>query len=116
MKIYNKNYRKARVLIAIPLIVFIVSVACAILAVLSVSISEDSPFYGIFAAISLINLVFTPLPCLILALFGTIYARKAERESVPEARKLCILGIVEMIASILFLAIGSYIFFVGQSI
>ena len=112
----NKNYSKAKVLTMIPIIVLAIIVICAVLAsILDVPTSKGT-LYTIFMIAALVGGFLSPFPCLIVSIFGTVFASKAKKEGVAGAKKYFILGIIEIVVCAVgtFLSIIMYI--IGQGV
>ena len=109
----NKNYKKAKTLTLIPVVVFLVAAGClALSSVLAVPTGQGT-LYSILALIGILCIALAPLPCLILAIIGTVSASKAVKEGVGEARKFQILGIAEILVYILGLVLAFAMFIIG---
>ena len=81
----NKNYKTAKILVLIPLIIFAVMAVSALL---------------------------LPLPCLIMAVMGTVYASRAKAEGAAQAGKFYVIGVIEIIV-IIAAVIGFGIYFLA---
>ena len=90
----------SKVLTLIPIIVFAVTVACLIpLTVSYLSTGSDATAMALVFAVSFF-LIFTPLPCLVMAVIGTVYAARSKREGITSARKFFVIGLIEIIICI----------------
>lgn len=93
----NKNYSKAKILILITAVVFAVS--ALILVPLTISYfstgSDVTAIALIFFGSAI--LIVTTVPCLLMAVFGTVSAAKAEKEGIAKARRLFVIGAVETV-------------------
>ena len=100
----------------IPIVVLAIIVICAVLAsILDVPTSKGT-LYTVFMITALVGGFLSPLPCLIVSIFGTVFASKAKKEGAAGAKKYFILGIVEIVVCTVgtFLSIIMYI--IGQGV
>ena len=92
----QKRYRAAKVLTAIPLIVFVVAMLC-------------------FIAAGFLFLL--PIPCLIISFIGTIFAHLGRKGLVHAPIGTFILGLIEIIFSLFCIAVDLIaIFYIGQGV
>ena len=93
----NKNHKRAKILILIPIIVFAVNAVCFVpLTISYLSTGSDVTAVAIFFLASL-SLIFTALPCMVMSVVGTVFASKAKKEGQTASRKFFVLGIIEII-------------------
>ena len=112
----NSNYSKAKTLTLIPIIILVVTVICFVLAAILEGPTGKGGLYTIFALAGLASIFCSPLPCLVMSIIGTIFASKAKKEGIAEARKYFILGIVEILVSVLGTFLAIIMFIAGQSV
>ena len=112
----SSNYSKAKVLTLIPLIVLAVTVICMVLAAILEGPTDKGALYTVFAFAGLMSIIFSPLPCLVISVVGTVFAAKAGKEGVAEAHKYLVAGIIEIMvyAAGAFLAV--LMFLAGQGV
>lgn len=96
----DKNHKIARILVLIPIAVFVVTALCMGLALLLEGPTNRGVVYGLFILIGLFGVFLMPLPCFVMAVLGTIFALKAAREGIKEARKYAVMGFIEILACI----------------
>ena len=94
----NNNYKTAKILILIPIIVFVITAICMLLATMLEFSTDRGAIYSFFAMIGILSMFLTPLPCLVVSIMGTVFASRAINEGVESARKLLVIGIIECIA------------------
>ena len=112
----NGNYSKAKVMTLIPVIVFLVTVICFVIAsILEVPTSRGA-VYSVLILISIISIFLAPLLCLVISIIGTVFASKAKKEGRSEAKKFFILGLIEILFSILGALLAVLMFIGGQSV
>jgi hypothetical protein len=97
----NSNYSKAKILTILPIFIMVFVVISLVLAAVLEEPNSRGALYTIFALVGLIGLVVTPLPCLVMTILGVVNASKAKKEGVKGAGVFLILGIIEIIFSIL---------------
>ena len=112
----NSNYSKAKVLTLIPIVVLAVTVICMVLAAIFEVSANRGVLYTIFAFAGLMSVFISPLPCLVISIIGTVFAAKATREGAAEARKFCILGIIEILVYIVGVILAVIMFMAGQGV
>ncbi len=111
-----KNYSRAKVLTLIPIIFFIVTVVCLTLAAILEEPTSGGTLYSIFAIVGLMGLVLSPIPSLVMAIIGVIFAVRAKKEGETKALKFLILGIVEILFSISGVILAFVIVIGGQGV
>ena len=90
----GSSYSKAKVLTLIPVFVLAATVICMVLAAMLEVPTGKGVLYTIFAFAGLIGMLIAPFPCLVMSVFGTVFAAKAGKEGIPGARKFLVLGII----------------------
>ena len=93
----NSSYSKAKILTLIPIIVLAVIVLCMVLAAILEVPTSRGAIYSILALAGLMGAFISPLPCLVISAAGAVFAAKAVREGVSEARLFFVMGIIEII-------------------
>jgi hypothetical protein len=109
-------YSKARILTMIPVIVMAVTVICLALATILEGPTDRGTLYSIFAFVGIVIIFLSPLPCLVISVIGTVFASKAKKEGMEEARKYYILGIIETLVYIMGATIAIMMFIGGQGV
>ena len=112
----NSNYSKAKVLTLIPIVVLAVTVICMVLAAIFEVSANRGVLYTIFAFAGLMSIFISPLPCLVVSIIGTLFAAKATREGIIEAKKFIILGVIEILAYVTGVIIAIMMFIAGQGV
>ncbi|MCR5268858.1 MAG: hypothetical protein K6E16_10115 [Lachnospiraceae bacterium] len=91
----NKNHERAKILILITAVVFVVTtIILGALAINYFSTGSDPAAVALIFASSM-SAIFTTLPCLAMAITGTVFAAKSKNEGVAQSKKYFIIGIVE---------------------
>lgn len=81
----------------IPVIVFAVTATCLLMLTISYLITgSDVTAIAVIIALSAI-LIFTTLPCLALAVVGTVFAAMSLKEGIAASRKFLVAGIIEIV-------------------
>ena len=93
----SKNHKNAKILTLIPIIVFVVAAACLTPLTMSYLSTGSDPTAVLIVFVGSLFLIFTTLPCLVLAIVGTVYASKAKKEGITASRKFFVIGIIEII-------------------
>ena len=112
----SSNYSKAKVLTLIPLIVLAVTVICMVLAAILEGPSNKGVLYTIFAFAGLMSIFISPLPCLVMSVAGTVFAVKAGKEGIAEARKYLVAGIIEIMVYVAGAVLAVLMFLGGQGV
>ncbi len=112
----TRNHSIAKVLILIPIVVFAVTVVCLGLATILEFPTNRGVIYSVLMWIALFNIFIMPLPCLVMSAVGTVLAAKSAKEGVVQSRKLIVIGIIEIIASIGMVILTSLAFRAGMSV
>ena len=93
----NKYHKRAKILILLPIIVFVVNAVCFVpLTISYLSTGSDVTAVAIVFLASL-SLIFTALPCMVMSVVGTVFASRAKKEGQTASRKFFALGIIEII-------------------
>ena len=112
----SSNYSKAKVLTLIPIFVLAATVICMVLASLFEVPTGKGVLYTIFAFAGLMGMLITPFPCLVMSVAGTVFAAKAGKEGIAEARKFLVLGIIEISVYGVGVSLAIMMFLVGQGV
>ena len=112
----NSSYSKAKVLTLIPVIVLAFTVICMVLASILEGPTNRGALYSIFGFAGLMSVFLSPLPCLVMSVVGTVFASKAGKEGIAEARKYFILGILEILVYVVGAILAVMMFLVGQGV
>ena len=93
----NKNYTNAKILTLIPLIIFAVNAVVLVpLTIDYFSTGSDVTAVALIFTSSL-SLILTTLPCLVMSVLGTMYASRAKKEGIEQARRFFVTGIIEIV-------------------
>ncbi len=112
----NKNYLKARKLLLIPVFIILAATVCFGLASILEVPTHRGTVYSILIMIAILSIFLAPLPCLVMSVIGTVFAAKATKEGTAPARKYLVLGIIEILAHVLFVILAVAMFIGGQSV
>ena len=112
----NRNYIKAKVLILIPVAVFVYTVICMVLASILEVPTNRGTLYSIVAFMGLMSMFLSPLPCLVMSIIGTVFAGKASKEGERKAHKFLVIGIIEILPAIACVILAIAMFIGGQSV
>ena len=112
----NTNYSKAKILTLIPVIVFVVTVVCMVIASILEGPTSRGAIYSIFAFIGIMSMFLSPLPCLVMSIIGIVCAARANKEGVVQARKFMVLGIIEILPICLGVVLAIAMFIGGQGV
>ena len=112
----GSSYSKAKVLTLIPVFVLAATVICLVLAAMLEDPTGKGVLYTIFAFAGLIGMLISPFPCLVMSVSGTVFAAKAGKEGIAGARKILVLGIIEISVHIVGVALAIMMFLVGQGV
>ena len=112
----SSNYSKAKVLTLIPIFVLAATVICMVLASILEGPSGKGFLYTVFAFAGLISMFISPFPCLVMSVAGTVFAAKAGKEGIAEARKFLVLGIIEISVYVVGVSLAIMMFLVGQGV
>ncbi len=97
-------------LLWIPVISVIVIIGSFIIASILEFPTNRGAVYSFLAGIAIFGIFLIPIPCLIISIIGTVNSVKNKNE------KYKIIGIVEIIFSVLGVLLDIYIFTIGQSV
>ena len=113
----QKRNRAAKVLTAIPLIVFVAAVLCFIAACFLERPTNRGTVYSFLMSVSLICMFLLPVPCLILSVTGTILTHLGRKGPVPAPIGIFILGLTEIIFSLFCIVVDLIaIFYIGPGV
>ena len=103
----DKNKLKAKILVLIPAAFFAITVVSFVIASILEKPTGRGSIYTFFISVAIIGIFLMPLPSLLLSVIGTIFAIKAITEGIAGSRKYLVIGIIEILASVLgvFLAV-----------
>ncbi len=92
----NRNHKKTRILILIPIIVFAVAAICLTPLIISYfTTGSDVAAVAIIFTGSVI-LILTALPCMVMSIIGTVFAARAIKDGQSASRKFFVMGIIEI--------------------
>lgn len=111
-----KRYRIAKILIFIPIVVFVITAICMGLATILEFPTDRGVVYSFFAGIGILSMFLSPLPCLVISIVGTVFAAKATKEGAIQSHKYIVIGIIEIIAYIVGVILAATMFYYGQSV
>lgn len=97
-------------LLWIPVISVIVIIGSFIIASILEFPTNRGAVYSFLAGIAIFGIFLIPIPCLIISIIGTVNSVKNKND------KYKIIGIVEIIFSVLGVLLDIYIFTIGQSV
>lgn len=97
-------------LLWIPVISVIVIIGSFIIASILEFPTNRGAVYSFLAGIAIFGIFLIPIPCLIISIIGTVNSVKNKN------KKYKIIGIVEIIFSVLGVLLDIYIFTIGQSV
>ena len=107
---------KAKILTLIPIIVFLITVICMVLAMILETPTDRGTLYSVFAFIGLMSIFISPLPCLVISIIGTFFAAKAIKAGTEGGRIFLVLGIIEILVYILGGILAIVMFIAGQGV
>ncbi|MCR5301208.1 MAG: hypothetical protein K6E49_02080 [Lachnospiraceae bacterium] len=93
----NKNHTRAKILIMIPVIVFVLTAACLVPLNISYFSSGSDVTAVAIIFVGTLSLIITTVPCLVISIVGTVYAARAKTEGHKESRKFFVIGIIEIV-------------------
>ena len=93
----NANYKKAKIMTLIPVIVFALSALCLVPLTISYLSTGSDPTAVLLIFTGSIIAVVTVIPCIVLAILGVVYASKAKKEGAEKTGKFTVLGLIELI-------------------
>ncbi len=112
----SSNYSRAKVLTLIPIIILMITVICMVLATILEVPTNRGMIYTIFAFVGLMNILISPLPCLVISIIGTVFAVKSVKEGGAGATIFLTLGIIEILVYVVGAIVAILIFIGGQSV
>ena len=101
----------ARILLLIPLAVFVITVVCFIAAVLLERPTDRGQLYCLLVTISFLSMLISPIPCLVMSAIGT--ARKA---GCKKGKPFLVLGGIEIVLFSILTVLAVIMFFGAQSV
>lgn len=93
----RRYHTRAKVMTLIPLVVFVVSAAILIPLTVSYFSTGSDPAAMLLIFVGSMILIFTAMPCFVLAIVGTAAAAKSKQAGFPASQKFYVIGIVEII-------------------
>jgi hypothetical protein len=108
----NKNYKIAKILVLVPLIVFAIAVVCFIIATVLEQPTNRGVLYTAILLIGFLCMLLAPLPCLIVSIIGSLYAYRSKKEGARHGILLFIIGIVNTLVSFAVFVFDIYAVFV----
>ena len=96
-----------------PVGVGIVMVGCFILAGILEYPTNRGAIYSLLTFISILGTVFAPLPCIVSAIAGIVFAMKAKNDDKRSSGWIIAIGIFDILASIVIGLVVVYAVFVG---
>ena len=87
------NYKTAKTLVLIPLVIFAIAIVCFIIAAILEQPTNRGTLYTVISLIGLTGGFLTPLPCLIVSIIGSLYAYRSKEEGARHWLLLFLLGI-----------------------
>ena len=112
----KSSYSYAKLLTLIPVIVLAVTVRCMVLAAILAAPTNNGTLYSIFAFTGLMSMFILPFPCLIISVIGTVFGAKAVKEGTSGAIILLILGIIEILVSVIGALLAIAMIIAGQGV
>ena len=112
----NKNHTGARILTLIPVIVFVLTAICLLLANILEVPTGRGVLYSLLALAGVLSMFLSPLPCLVMSIVGTVFAAKAVKEGIVQSRKFLILGIIEILVYVVAVVLAIVMFIAGQGV
>lgn len=108
----ESNYKIAKILVLIPLIVFAITVICFVFGIILAVLTDMGALYTFVMLISLAGVFLSPMPCFASSMVGSIFAFRARIENARYWRLFFVLGIISSIVSIFLVVLDLYIIFV----
>lgn len=103
----NRTIKK---ILLIPVIAVIVIIGSFIIASILEFPTNRGAIYSFFAGIALFGIFLIPIPCLIISIIGTVNSVSNKND------KYKIIGVVEIIFSVLNVLLDIYIFIISSSV
>ena len=93
----NKKFKAAKILILIPIIIFVLTVIC--LGALTISYFSTGSDVTAVALIftGTMSALLTTVPCLVMSILGTVFSAKGKKEGVAGLGKFHVIGVIEII-------------------
>ena len=113
---YSKNHTAAKILTLIPVVAFVLTVICLLLANILEVPTGRGVLYSLFALMGLVGMFLSPLPCLVMSVIGTVFAAKAVKEGIVQSRKFLVLGIIEILGYVAAVILVIAMAIVGQGV
>lgn len=110
--INGRGNRIAKTLLAIPLIVFVVAVLCFVIACFLERPTHRGDVYSFLMGVSIFSALLMPPLCLGLSCVGMALAHQDKKKETPWDVGTFVMGLLEVIFSLLFIAFGLYAVFV----
>ena len=93
----TKKYKAAKILILIPIIFFALTAIClGALAISYFSTGSDVTAVALIF-ISSMSALFTTVPCLVMAILGTVFSARAKKEGLAGFHKFFVMGVIETV-------------------
>lgn len=108
----NKNYKTAKTLVLIPIIILTVAIICFIIAGIIEQPTNRGLLYSLLMIISIFLALLGPLPSIILSVIGSIHAYRAKIEN-PKWLILFLIGIFNILVFVVIAAACILMIFVG---
>ncbi len=112
----NRNDSKAKILILIPIVVFVITGLCLVLATILDVPANRGAFYSFFAFTGMMGMFLFPLPCLVVSIVGTVLAARAAKEGGVQSRIFLAIGIMEILACGAGVFFAIMMFIAGQGV
>lgn len=101
---------KTKKILWLPIIAVLVIIGSFIIATILEFPTNRGTVYSFFAGVAIFGIFLIPIPCLIISIIGTIKAISNRND------KYKIIGIIEIIFSIIGILLDIYIFIISQSV
>lgn len=88
---------KAKILILIPAIVFAVTAVCLVPLTISYFSTGSDVTAVALIFIGSLCLILTTIPCLVMAVVGTVYAAREKKEGQASSRIFFVIGMIEIV-------------------
>ena len=112
----NKKHSIAKILILIPIIIWVVTIICMGIATILERPTNRGPVYSIIALIGILNIFLAPLPCLVVSIVGTVIAAMAVKEGNKQTRIFFVIGIFEILVYVVGVILACIMLINGQSV
>lgn len=106
----HERQRISKILLFIPLFLFLAMIASLILASILENPTDRGVVYTIFALVSVMLIFLSPLPCIIVTILGIYYVKSASDLENVNTKGLLVLGISELVFSVLFFIVTIILF------